>query len=186
MGEGNQDGNKGKEAMETNPYAAPAAVVDDVAAWDAYDLENRKAGRGKRLGAALLDGLVNVIWLAPVLWAATMAGPVRQGLKPAAPMVGLMLLGLALMLGVLVVNCLMLHRSGQTIGKRAVDIAVVRTDGSRISLPRYIFLRVLPVGLIGMVPVVGRFIGLVDPLLIFGKERRCLHDLLADTIVVDI
>ena len=172
--------------MENNPYAAPAAVVDDVAAWDAYDLENRKAGRGKRLGAALLDGLVTVIWLAPVLWGATMAGSVRQGLKPAAPMVGLMLLGLALMLGVLVVNCVMLHRSGQTIGKRAVDIAVVRTDGSRVSLLRYIFLRVLPIGLIGAIPVVGKLINLVDPLLIFGKERRCLHDLFADTIVVDV
>lgn len=172
--------------METNPYAAPAAVVDDAAAWDAYDLENRKSGRGKRLGAALLDGLVNLIWLAPVLWGATMARSVREGLKPAAPMVGLMLLGLVLMLGILVVNCLMLHRSGQTIGKRAVDIAVVRTDGSRISLLRYIFLRALPVGLIGVIPVVGRLIGLIDPLLIFGKERRCLHDLIADTIVVDV
>jgi uncharacterized RDD family membrane protein YckC len=37
-----------------------------------------------------------------------------------------------------------------------------------------------------MIPVVGRLINLVDPLLIFGKERRCLHDLIADTIVVDI
>ena len=186
MGEGNQDGNKGKEAMETNPYAAPAAVVDDVAAWDAYDLENRKAGRGKRLGAALLDGLVNIIWLAPMVWGATMAGDVSKGLKPSAPMVGVILLGLALMIGVVVVNCLMLHRSGQTIGKRALDIAVVRTDGNRVSLPRYIFLRVVPIGLIGIIPFVGRLIGLVDPLLIFGKDRRCLHDLIADTIVVDI
>ena len=56
MGEGNEDSNKGKEAMEANPYAAPAAVVDDVAAWDAYDLENRKAGRGKRRGAASAAG----------------------------------------------------------------------------------------------------------------------------------
>jgi len=172
--------------MENNPYAAPAAVVDDAAAWDAYDLENRKSGRGKRLGAALLDGLVNVIWLAPIIWGATMVVDVRHGVKPAAPMVGIMLLGLALLIGVLVVNCIMIHRSGQTIGKRALDIAIVRTDGSRVSLPRYIFLRVVPIGLIGAIPVVGRLINLVDPLLIFGKERRCLHDLLADTIVVDV
>ena len=172
--------------METNPYAAPAAVVDDAAAWDAYDLENRKAGRGKRLGAALLDGLVNIIWLAPMIWGATMAGDVSKGLKPSAPMVGVILLGLALMIGVVVLNCLMLHRSGQTIGKRALDIAIVRTDGSRMGLLRYIFIRVLPVSLLGAIPYVGGLVSLVDPLLIFGKDRRCLHDLIADTIVVDI
>jgi uncharacterized RDD family membrane protein YckC len=186
MGEGREDSNKGKEAMETNPYAAPAAVVDDVAAWDAYDLENRKAGRGKRIGAALLDGLVNLIWVLPVIWGATMAADVRHGLKPAAPMVGVVLLGLILLIGIFVVNCMMIHRSGQTIGKRALDIAIVRTDGNRVGLARYIFLRVAPIILISLIPLVGRLINLVDPLLIFGKERRCLHDLIADTIVVDV
>ncbi|GGY26155.1 RDD family protein [Rhodanobacter panaciterrae] len=172
--------------MESNPYAAPAAVVDDVAAWDAYDLENRKAGRGKRLGAALLDGLVNLIWLLPIIWGVTMALDVRRGLKPAAPMVGVVLLGLILLIGIFVVNCIMIHRSGQTIGKRALDIAIVRTDGNRVGLGRYIFLRVVPITLIGMIPVVGKLCTLADVLLIFGKERRCVHDLLADTIVVDV
>lgn len=172
--------------MESNPYAAPAAVIDDVQAWDAYDLENRKAGRGKRLGAALLDGVISLIWLAPVIWAGYMALDVRRGLKPAGPMVALMLLGLALMITIIVVNCLLLHRSGQTIGKRALDIAVVRTDGSRVSLPRYIFLRIAPMLVLGMIPLVGKVSGLIDPLLIFGKEKRCLHDLIADTIVVDV
>jgi uncharacterized RDD family membrane protein YckC len=172
--------------MESNPYAAPAAVVDDVAAWDAYDLENRKAGRGKRLGAALLDGLVNLIWFLPIIWGGSMVRDVRHGLKPGAPMMGLILLGLALLIGIFVVNCMMIHRSGQTIGKRALDIAIVRTDGSRMGLLRYIFMRVAPIILISMIPVVGRLINLVDPLLIFGKERRCLHDLIADTIVVDV
>lgn len=172
--------------MENNPYAAPAAVVDDVQAWDAYDLENSKAGRGKRLGAALLDGVISLIWLAPVAWAGYMALDVRRGLKPAGPMVALLLLGLALMITIIVVNCLMLHRSGQTIGKRAVDIAVVRTDGSRIGLTRYIFLRVGPMLILGMIPFVGKAVSLIDPLLIFGKEKRCLHDLIADTIVVDV
>ncbi len=37
--------------METNPYAAPAAMVDDVQGHVEGDLESRKAGRGKRLGA---------------------------------------------------------------------------------------------------------------------------------------
>ena len=186
MGEGNTGtGNQGKDSMENNPYAAPTAEVDDVRAWDALDLENRKAGRGKRLGAALLDGVISLIWLAPVIWAGYMALDVRRAIKPAGPMVALLLLGLALMVTIIVVNCLMLHRSGQTIGKRALDIAVVRTDGSRISLPRYIVLRVAPMMVLSLIPLVGKVINLLDPLLIFGNDKRCLHDLIADTIVVD-
>lgn len=172
--------------METNPYAAPEATVDDLRAWDAQGLEERKASRGKRLGAALLDGAINLVWILPFLWGAMMAADVNRGIKPAAPMVGLMLLGFALLVAIFVVNCLMLHRSGQTIGKRTLNIAIVRTDGSRMSLPRYIFIRVLPMGLLGAIPYVGGLIGLVDPLLIFGKDRRCLHDLIADTIVIDV
>ena len=172
--------------METNPYAAPEATVDDLRAWDAQGLEERKAGRGKRLGAALLDGVINLVWALPVGWGAMMAVDVNRGIKPAAPMVGLMLLGFALLVAIFVVNCVMLHRSGQTIGKRTLDIAIVRTDGSRMGLLRYLFIRVLPVGLLGAIPYIGWVVSLVDPLLIFGNERRCLHDLIADTIVVDV
>ena len=34
------------------------------------------------------------------------------------------------------------------------------------------------------VPIVGAFYALVDCLLIFRESRRCLHDNIADTIVV--
>ena len=172
--------------METNPYAAPQATVDDVRAWDAQDLESRKASRGKRLGAALLDGVINVICALPIIWSLSMGDEVRQGIKPAAPAMGLLVLGLVLLLAAFVVNCLMVHRTGQTIGKRMLDIAIVRTDGSQMSLSRYIFVRALPVGLLGAIPYLGWIVSLVDPLLIFGTERRCLHDMIADTIVVDI
>ncbi|MEW9572424.1 RDD family protein [Rhodanobacter sp. Si-c] len=173
--------------MESNPYAAPAAVVEDVGGNYADDLESRKASRGKRLGAAILDGLINLPWLGLFVGAGVMYyNAVRQGF-PAPHTAGMLIfLGFLLMLGVFVVNCVMVHQSGQTIGKRMLDIAIVRTDGSRMGLLRYIFLRVVPVVLLGMIPLVGRFVGLIDPLLIFGKERRCLHDLIADTIVVDL
>jgi len=173
--------------MESNPYAAPAAVVGDVGGSGAADLESRKAGRGKRLGAAIIDGLINLPWLGLFVWAGVMYySATRQGF-PAPHTAGMLIfLGFLLMLGVFVVNCVMVHQSGQTIGKRMLEIAMVRTDGSPITLLRYIFLRVVPLVLLGMIPLVGRFVGLIDPLLIFGKERRCLHDLIADTIVVDV
>ena len=171
--------------MEANPYAAPAAVVDDVARFSAGDMESRKAWRGKRLGAVILDGLINAFWAGPFVWAGKMASNVNHGLKPAAPMIGLLILGLVVLVVVLVVNCVLLHRYGQTIGKRTLDIAIVRTDGSRVGLLRVLFVRTLPIGLLSRVPVVGPLLWLVDSLMIFGSERRCLHDLIADTIVVD-
>lgn len=171
---------------ESNPYAAPAAVVDDVRVHSTWDMDGRKASRGKRLGAALLDLLINLMWMTPIFWGATMVAGVRQGLKPAAPMAGLMLLGFVLLVAMIVVNCVLIHRYGQTIGKRTLDIAIVRSDGERVSLARYIFLRVMPISLLGGVPMVGKVAALVDVLIIFGPERRCLHDLIADTIVVDV
>lgn len=173
--------------MESNPYAAPAAVVGDVGGSNADDLESRKAGRGKRLGAVLLDGLIYMVGAAPIMGAAVWYSVAAQEGMPRPQTAGmLMFLGVLLVLGVMVVNFVMVHQSGQTIGKRMLGIAIVRTDGSRMGLTRFIFIRGLPVGLLGAIPYVGWLVSLIDPLLIFGKERRCLHDLIADTIVVDV
>jgi len=185
MGTGSQGLQQGK-TMESNPYAAPAAVVEDMAGDDSADLEARKASRGKRLGAALIDGLVATLWLGLFFGAFMMRYHARMHGLPVPQNSGLLVfLGFVVMLGVLVVNCVMLHRSGQTIGKRALDIAVVRSDGSPIALSRYIFMRMVPIILLSMIPLVGRYMNLVDAVVIFGKDRRCLHDYIADTIVVD-
>jgi hypothetical protein len=39
--------------------------------------------------------------------------------------------------------------------------------------------------LLGLVPGFGSVFGLADACFIFGTERRCLHDRMAGTIVVD-
>lgn len=167
--------------MEANPYSAPSAVVEDVRSFSRDDLESRKATRGKRLGASLVDGLTYLLWLAPLIGGAAMKrDAIHSGTGGA-----LIALGVVLALGLLVLNLVWLSQRGQTVGKRVLDIAIVRTDGSRATLGRLILLRMLPVMLAGAIPFVGRFAGLVDVLMIFGNERRCLHDLLADTIVVD-
>jgi len=59
-------------------------------------------------------------------------------------------------------------------------------DGSDAGLARIFWMRnVVGIFLIGMIPVVGSFYGLIDPLFIFGDERRCLHDMIADTKVIE-
>jgi uncharacterized RDD family membrane protein YckC len=71
---------------------------------------------------------------------------------------------------------------GQSLGKRALGIKVIRLDGRPIELWRLILLRNVVVQALSQACGVA---GLIDALLIFGEERRCLHDYLADSIVVD-
>ena len=65
-----------------------------------------------------------------------------------------------------------------------MNIRVVRVDGSRVTFARFVFLRWLPLAIVGCIPFVGGLVGLIDPLLIFRESSRCLHDEIADTRVV--
>lgn len=171
--------------LPDNPYAAPAARVADAVRADEFVL----AGRGTRLGAAFLDGLVLgvpigllAIGLAIVL-PAYRSGHRGDALAPAAyGIIGLAVL--AVVAAVVAINCVLLHRYGQTIAKRWLGIKVVRTDGNRCALSRIIFLRWLPVTVVGAIPYLGIIMRLLDPLMIFRDDHRCLHDLIADTKVV--
>jgi uncharacterized RDD family membrane protein YckC len=154
----------------TNPYAPPQAVVADVID-PAVGIQ--LADRGTRLGASLLDGLiVGVMWYLPF-----MLGFMGRG-------TGLRSIGFAVAgLGVLVwlfFTVKFLGENGQSIGKKACKIKILRVDGSEVSISRVIIARNLVNGLLGLIPLYG----LIDPLLIFGNKRRCVHDYIADTIVV--
>lgn len=167
-----------------NPYAAPSARVSDV-----YDEgEQELATRGTRLGAALLDGLVIGGPAGLIAIVAAIAIPSSRqagGTQPSSLVLGLLGFAvLAVVIGIAVVNMVLLHRHGQTIAKRWLNIKIVRTDGSPCSLVRIIFARFLPVALLGAIPLIGYLISLTDSLLIFRQDYRCLHDHFADTIVV--
>lgn len=163
----------GMRGPGANPYAAPTARVADERIGDVV-----KASRLSRLGAVLLDSVV--IFVVAIV-AAVMVPSVRDG--GSAPIVlGVLFLALA---AFGVYQLVLLYRHGQTFGKKLLGIRIVRTDGSRAGLGRILGLRYLLPGLIGAIPVVGFVFGLADPLFIFGEEKRCLHDMMADTIVVD-
>ena len=158
-----------------NPYAAPLAPLEDVAVDEVV-----LADRGTRLVAAILDGLVAFLIVLPLVFAAPW---MEESGASAGPII-LIVLCLLAMIGLLALNLVWLHRYGQTIGKRLLKIKVLRSDGSRCALSRIILARWLPVTLLGQLPLLGPILGLVDALMIFREDRRCLHDLIADTIVV--
>jgi len=80
----------------------------------------------------------------------------------------------------LVMTVRQLQATGQSLGKKFCNIKVVRSDGSPVTLGRVVWLRNVVNWLISLVPLYS----VIDVLFIFGQTRQCLHDKLADTIVV--
>jgi uncharacterized RDD family membrane protein YckC len=74
--------------------------------------------------------------------------------------------------------------TGQSLAKRWLGIKIVRLDGSPVGFVNGVILRSWVVGALSNIPILGTIIGLVNPLMIFGEERRCLHDHIAGTRVV--
>jgi uncharacterized RDD family membrane protein YckC len=165
----------------TNPYAPPQAVVEDIA-----DLAAgiQLADRGTRLGAAILDGLIfGVMVYLPLVVTAFLTGfrPGPAGEPPSFEGVGtaviVALIAFVIWVGI---NLKLMRDNGQSVGKKATGIKVVRSDGSAASLARLVWLRNVVNGLLGIIPLYG----LIDVLFIFGESRRCIHDHIADTIVI--
>jgi uncharacterized RDD family membrane protein YckC len=175
---------------ERNPYSAPVARVAD----DTGSAPRALAEPHTRLWAYLVD---SVLWIVVVL-AGAAAGGVFLGVTRAAeieaagdsiellryfgPIVGSTVVA-ALAWGIY--NCVLLYRYGQTVGKRIFSIRIVRTDGRRASFLRIFFLRMFLNGILQSVPLgLGLLYWLVDSLFIVRDDRRCIHDHIADTIVV--
>jgi len=170
----------------TNPYAPPQAAVRDVVDPSAGTLP---ADRGTRLGAAIIDTVIFMLMVyTPIVVAAMVAGlsagQSADGQPNPEAVVAAMGIGGVLALGGFVIwtaiTIVYMRRNSQSIGKKLTGIKVVRTDGSPVSLARLIWLRNVVNWIISIVPLYG----LIDTLFIFGESRQCLHDKLADTIVV--
>lgn len=80
----------------------------------------------------------------------------------------------------------LLSRFGQTLGKRILGIAIVTMDNRVPEFFPLIAQRYLTQWLAGMVPVIGLLLRLIDILAIFRPDRRCIHDHIAKTRVIDL
>jgi uncharacterized RDD family membrane protein YckC len=166
-------------AQTQNPYAAPSAPLPSIPPPLPATNRPQLAGRGERLLARIIDQLLYAACFLPFL-----ALVLLRGGAPNGGFVSLaVLVVLAALLGLFVYNLILLGESGQTVGKRWLRIRIVRTDGSDADLGRVFGLRMCVPWVIGF--FLGPFFVLPDVLFIFGEERRCLHDMMADTIVVD-
>jgi uncharacterized RDD family membrane protein YckC len=163
-----------------NPYAPPKSAVRDAA-----EAAAEPADRLIRLVAAILDGLIlGCMVYVPIVVAIAGAGGFAGPGESAEP--NEVALGLGVLLAVIGgvawiwLTVTFVARNGQSIAKKIMGIKVVRRDGSRATLGRIFWLRNVVNGLLSVIPLYD----LVDVLFIFGEERQCLHDKIADTIVV--
>ena len=162
-----------------NPYAPPKGAVRDVDSLESHE----PADRFVRLAAAILDGIIAaaMIYLPAMIVLIVMGGTLDPNQQPDETVVaiagGLALIGAIVWIWLTI---LYVARNGQTIAKKMLGIKVVRSDGSKASLGRIWWLRNFVNGLLGIIPLYS----LIDALFIFGEQRQCLHDKIADTIVV--
>jgi uncharacterized RDD family membrane protein YckC len=164
---------------QPNPYAPPTAAVSDAPpGGESYE----PADRGTRFGAAMLDGVIYILLCVPIFIGMVVSPGAGMDLNMALGVGGL--LTLVAVIGWAIYTIYLVKRNGQTIGKKLLGIKVVRSDGSPASLGRIFWLRNIVNAIPGALPFVGYVYSLVDHLLIFSEKRQCLHDKIADTIVV--
>ena len=145
------------------------------------------AGRLRRLFATAVDAvLVPALTLLLIM----LTNVMEDAEDYAAPeQIVASVVGLAVV-SYLLLNGYLLWRRGQTVGKAVFGIQIVaHRDGAPTATPaalwRLVCVRALFFPLLFAVVVPWwLLLPLLDQLLIFGKSRRCLHDLVAGTSVV--
>lgn len=159
--------------------------MDPYQPQDTYEVE--AATRLSRLGAVLVDGLVGFAPVGAILLMLPML-MLRGGTSALLILLGLSALVVVV---VLITQIVLVARHGQTIGKKVLGIRMITSSGDIPSIWRVFFLRWLPfVVVAGVLEYmlklrgIGNLVHVVDALLIFQPNRRCLHDLLADTHVI--
>ena len=194
--------------QELNPEPGPLSAV--LPAIEALRAEIRQdqglrielASRGQRLTAKLIDNLLLLVpfmVIFSILFDTTFVEEFRALQNDPTALMNAMqrrfdkiqesgnltpsIMGLILD-AVLIANVILLTRRGQTIGKLIMRIEIVRfPGGARAGFVKAVMLRGLLFVIVGFFGFVGLLLLLADALMIFRKDRRCMHDLVADTMV---
>ena len=165
---------------EQNPYRGPDAAVAEFSSGDEL------AGRGARLGAAIIDFIIMLVVLLPIMYMGGYMAAATEAAQAGAQVgLGTTLMWAAIGFVIFVViQGFPLNATGQTWGKKLLKIKIVDLDGAKPPIGRLLGLRYLPIQVVANVPLIGPVVALVNVLLIFRSDRRCGHDLIAGTRVV--
>lgn len=167
---------------EENPYATPA--TDPIVAPSASG-QLQLATPSDRFLGAFIDGLVGfaisipfwgLLFLVGVLKSMDDMGKLGFGYTAVFTIFYFIVF--------MAIQWKFLNATGQTIGKKVAKTRIVTMDGKKPLIGDLIGKRYAFVSVISIIPVVGGVLSLVDALMVFKSDRRCLHDLVAGTQVV--
>tara|TARA_B100001146_G_scaffold16740_1_gene13256 strand:+ start:471 stop:1070 length:600 start_codon:yes stop_codon:yes gene_type:complete len=138
------------------------------------------ASRMKRLFARLLDGVFGLV-------SALVPGFVLTFLSDGNFNPESFLLGAVVgIICFVIYQWYLLATTAQTIGKKYLKIKIVNKNGEQAGFFVNVVLREWVMGLIGIIPAIGGIIQIVNILFIFRDDRKCIHDLIAGTVVVSV
>ncbi len=150
------------------------------------------AGRGVRLLAALIDGILSMLFALPGMVMLSTHLVANGGHMPTfgTPAFESTLGSIGVILGgwviLMIIQLWLLTARGQTIGKKLLGIRIVRfSDNSKPYFVHVVLLRAVVVTILDNIPWIGLLFWVVDSCFIFREDQRCLHDLIADTRVID-
>jgi uncharacterized RDD family membrane protein YckC len=113
----------------------------------------------------------------------------EAGGPPVFPIVSMLGLIIIIIGGLitLILQIYLLATRSQTVGKYIMKTQIVDFEtGQPADFVKAAVLRILVNSIICSIPCVGAIYSLVDIFFIFREDRRCIHDLLAGTTVIDI
>jgi len=161
---------------DENPYEAPKAEL--IVESNAGDL----ATRGARLGGSLIDGLIAMAIIWPAIYFLGIFSRLTEGIDRIEDALAMTAVGLV---SFFAINGYLLANYGQTVGKRLVKTRIVSVhDGKILPFWKVALVRYGPFWLVSYIPIAGIIMAYVNPLFIFRRDRRCLHDHIAGTKVV--
>jgi uncharacterized RDD family membrane protein YckC len=168
---------------QPDPFAPPTSNLDPrYVPGDDMPL----AGRGTRLGAQLLDGLI----LTPLVIIGGVIGFVLFGKKdPAQMQTATLAIGglmFVCILPLIAYQWYLVSTTGQTLAKKWLKIKIVKRDGSPVNFVSAVILRQWVLGLANFAGGFGSLVSLIDSLFIFSDDRRTLHDRIAGTKVISV
>lgn len=172
---------------EFNPYAPPSPVADTAFA-DRLGAEHEAplATLWQRWLGALIDNLVAGSLMISAAFGGGIIGAAARPLGESDEEIGFVAIGLmgAAFVAYLVLQSMLITKSGQSVGKRVVKTRIVLQSGELPGFWHGVVLRTWLSSALGFIPLFGSVVTLIDTLMVFRADRRMLHDHIAGTSVI--
>ncbi|MDP4175814.1 MAG: RDD family protein [Bacteroidota bacterium] len=168
---------------ENNSYMSQPVMDDSQKSSSDESIVSISASRSDRLAAAIVDSAISFIPLILFVRLFYGFGTYLEEIR-ALDIEFIITTLIAFFILDMVLNGYLLYSYGQTIGKRFMNIRIVDMNDNLPSLTRSYLLRRFLVLILGYIPYV-KFLIMVDVFFIFARDKRCFHDYLAGTKVIE-